>query len=103
MWRSEAESRSLSTYLPGVNTLPGTCIGSFTVRIVFLFHSSATVVGSRQAALTHAAIAMLLKLFIEESPLYYLKIKFRLATAFSRSASRDKEQPACQTELRLCA
>src|SRR4051812_29451011 len=41
MWRSDIESASLKTYVPGCSTVCGSWIVSLTVRVVFLFQSSA--------------------------------------------------------------
>src|SRR5579885_3895752 len=47
--RFEGESSSFMTYFPGCNVAFGTWMGSLTVRIVRLFHSSARIVGANAA------------------------------------------------------
>jgi hypothetical protein len=46
----DEESMSLKTYLPGVRTAPGICMGSVMVMIVFLFQASAVALMDTKAA-----------------------------------------------------
>src|SRR5260370_192343 len=86
MCRFDGESISFMTYMPGGSTLLGTWIVSLTVRMVFLFHSSARALGASAAPTSSPTDAMVRTMrFMCLTPLRFFSSSSLLAPALRTS------------------
>src|SRR5438876_1378191 len=77
MWRFDGESNNFITYLPGGSTLLGTWIDSLTVKIVFLFHSSARALGVSATPSSPTDATARTKLFMLKTPSLFRNLPIR--------------------------